>query len=429
MDGNKTLRQIVLIGLSLSAAISVVSAPMFASTVAVGSCQPTKVSFPTIQQAVNAASPGTTVSVCPGSYPEQVMVNKKLILKGFTSGNQGAAIVTSPVGGMVQNATGIYGDPIEAQLFVTGPGITVTVSDLTFDAANSNLDALGCNGDPVGIYFQNASGTITRNSVRNDVLSPSLTGCQGGLGILAESTGTDSVTITFNNVETYQKNGITVDGFGAPGLTTAITSNTIIGQGPTGGAAENSIQLAYGATGSIGSNTLGSDVWTPDVFGDTGDAAAGILVYDSPSVSITSNNVSETQYGIVVESDGSESADNAQITTNVISATHFYDAIDLCNSSNSNVTGNKINGADESGVHVDNTCGNPSLSNTVKSNTINSTCAGVLSGPASGNTISPNTYYNTANLVLTGVDTCTPAPVRGGKRMARAHGRVRPVRP
>jgi parallel beta-helix repeat protein len=415
-------------GFMLASGLLLAASPLFASTIAVGSCQPTKVSFPTIQQAVNAASAGTTISVCPGSYPEQVHITKNLTLKGFTFGNQNAAIITSPVGGMLPNATGIFGDTIEAQVFVQGA--TVTMSDLTMDAANSNLDSLGCSGDPVGIYYQNSNGTITRNSVLNDVLSPGLNGCQGGLGILVESTGVNAVAITFNHVEDYQKNGITVDGPGSTGLTSTITSNTVTGQGPTTGAAENSIQVAYGATATITSNTVGSNIWTPDLFGDTGDAASGILVYASSNVIIKSNNVSQTQYGIVIADDPSFGPGAATITMNTVSATHLYDGIDLCGSNNV-VTSNAINGSDESAIHLDDTCTGASTGNIVKSNTINSACAGVLSGlGASGNTTAPNTYYNASNLQLTGTDTCTPPPASfGEKKQARAHGHFRPVKP
>jgi hypothetical protein len=412
----------------LASGLLLAASPLFGATVAVGSCQPGKTSFATIQQAATAAPSGTTISVCPGIYPEQVTINKSFIIKGFTSGNNGAAIITAPSGGMVQNATGIYGDPIEAQIYAQG-AITVTISDLTLDAANSQLDGLGCAADPVGIYFQNASGTITRNSVINDVLSPGLAGCQGGLGILAESTGNSNVAISLNSVQNYQKNGITVDGFGTSGLTATITSNTIIGQGPTTGAAENSIQVAYGASGSITSNTLGSDVWSPDVFGDTGDAAAGILVFSSPNVNIKSNNISNTQYGIAIVSDSGETADGAIIGSNTISTTHLYDAIDLC-SNNNVVTANKIDGADESGIHLDSSCTGASTGSIVKTNTINSACAGVLVGASSTGTTSPNTYFNVVNLQMPGTDICAPAPTRGSKQGAtKSHGRFRPAKP
>jgi hypothetical protein len=214
------------------------------------------------------------------------------------------------------------------------------------------------------------------------------------------------VAITSNNVANYQKNGITGNGLGTA---VTITSNDVIGQGPTNGAAENSIQIGFGATGSITSNSVGSDVWAPDVYGDTGNAAAGLLVYASPNVAIKSNNVNNTQYGIAVVSDPTYgAADGATLTGNTVSITHLYDGIDLC-SNNNTATGNTVNGSDEAAVHLDDTCTGASTGNTIKSNTFNSACAGVLSGPGASGTTTPNTFYNVVTLQATGA---TPVRLR-----------------
>ena len=63
---------------------------------------------------------------------------------------------------------------------------TATIEDLTVDATN-NLTA--CGQDPIGILYQNASGTITRNNVLHVQVINGF-GCQGGLGIYVESGAT-----------------------------------------------------------------------------------------------------------------------------------------------------------------------------------------------------------------------------------------------
>ena len=415
------LALVMLIGLSGQA---------FSSTVAAGNpaCKPSLVHFATIQLAVNAVPAGSTVDVCPGTYPEQVVINKNLTLQGVADAGHDAAVIVAPGGGLVQNASSLAtGNPIAAQILVQAPATSVKLSNLTVDGSNNGLTA-GCGvPNPMGIYYQNASGTVIRASVLNEVLGAGLTGCQGGLGIFVQSGGggTSTVSITNNNVENYQKNGITGN---EVGTTVTITGNTVIGQGPTSGAAENSIQIGFGATGTITGNTVGSDVWAPDVFGDTGDAAAGVLVYASQSVNITSNNVSNTQYGIALAGDPSSgSADHNIVTKNTVSATHLYDGIDLCGSNNS-ASHNIINGSDESGVHIDDTCTGSATSNTATFNTINSACAGILIGPsASGSTTAPNTYFNVGTLQLSNTDTCTPAlkPVKQSA-VAKALSAARP---
>jgi copper-binding protein NosD len=292
-------------------------------------------------------------------------------VKGIASGNQAAVVITVPNGGLVQNATSLAtGAPIAAQILVQGTA-GVTITNMTVDGANNGVGG-GCGTlDPIGIYYQNASGTITHDSVLNEVLSPADNGCQAGLGIFVQSGngGSSTVTITNNHVTNFQKNGITGN---EVGTSVTITANDVIGQGPTKGAAENSIQIGFGATGSITSNTVGSDVWAPDVFGDTGNAAAGLLVYTSPNVTIKSNNVSNTQYGIAIVSDPTLGvADGAILTSNTVSLTHLYDGIDLC-SNNNKATGNTISGSDESGIHLDDTCPGAGTGNTVTSNKINS---------------------------------------------------------
>ena len=414
--------------LLLGAILLVASAPAFASNVAVGTCKPSLPSFPTIQQAVNSVPPGSTVQVCPGTYAEQVVIGKNLILKGIPAANQGAAVITVPNGGLVQNTVSLAASrPIAAQLLVQAPALAVTVTNLTVDGANNGIS--DCTLNPIGIYYQNASGAITRTSVLNQVLGAGIEGCQSGLGIFVQSgnTGTSTVSITNNHVENYQKNGITGN---EAGTAVTITGNTVIGQGPTNGAAENSIQIGFGATGSIKNNTVGSDVWAPDVFGDTENAAAGLLVYASANVMLAGNNVNNTQFGIGVVSDTNVgNADGAQITKNTVSATHLYDGIDLC-SNNNTVTSNIINGSDESAVHVDDVCTGSSTGNLITKNTINSACAGILSGPgAAGNTTAPNTYYNVRTLRLDGTNVCTPPLAPSRKHAAKPHPRFEAARP
>ena len=43
--------------------------------------------FPTIQAAINAANSGNTIKVLPGTYTEQVSINKNLIIAGSGSCN------------------------------------------------------------------------------------------------------------------------------------------------------------------------------------------------------------------------------------------------------------------------------------------------------------------------------------------------------
>jgi len=389
-----------------------------AGTVAVGTCRSNLVSFSTIQAAVNQSPAHTTIDICPGSYPEQVSINKSLNLTGVTAGPQNSAIVVAPSGGIVQNATDLFdGSGIAAQIFVQR-GTVVHISQLTVDGSNNQI--AGCAPDLVGIYYQNASGTMNYVVARNQALSQADNGCQSGLGIFVESGygsgGSATVTIENSSVHGYQKNGITADG---SATVATISNNDVVGLGPTTGAAENGIQVSDGATGTISGNRVVDDIYSPGTFG-----ASGILVYDSGTLAISGNTVSDTQFGIVVFSDGVLPADNNNITGNHVSATHLDDGIDLC--SNANVAkSNFVFSSDGAGIHIDSTCmesNAPTGNNTtVTGNTINEACAGVLLGNGTGNISSPNTIANVANNRKTG-DSCSAA------LRTRTGARIRPQR-
>lgn len=404
---------------------------LMAASVQVGTCNNGLTSFSTIQSAVNASQARGTVLVCPGTYPEQVVINKALTLEGVTSGTSNAAVVVAPAGGIVPNTTSLAtGNPIAAQILVTETK-DVSISNLTVDGANNGFSSSGCTPvNLVGIFYRNASGEVNRVVAVNHALTGSSIGCQVGLAIFVQSGngGKSTVDISNSHVHNYQKNGITGN---EVGTTVTISGNTVIGQGPTSGAAENSIQIGFGATGKITSNTAIDDIWAPDTISDSGDAASGILIFASPGVTVSRNTVGSTQFGIALISDPTSGpADRGSITENEVSATRIFDGIELCSSSNT-VRDNIVNDSDESGIHVDSSCG-PVANNVVRGNAINSACAGVMVGTGAGsNTIGSNDFFNTRNTVLT-ADQCTPplAAARQLNTLSRARTvRASPARP
>jgi parallel beta-helix repeat protein len=395
--------------------------------IAVGSCDPKLTSLPTISQAVTAIGPNGTIEICPGTYPEQVVITRSMNLTGLSSGNSSYPSITVPNGGLVQNTVDLDGGlPTAAQILITN-GAMVNIKNLTVDGTGNNVQTCGL--DPVGVLFQNASGSIKSSAVLNQVLPAAYTGCQSGLGIYVESGSgnTSTVTIQGNVVQNFDKNGITADD---AGTSATITGNTVIGQGSWGGAAQNSIQVAFGATSKIASNVVGDDIWGPDQLGDTGNAATGILVYDSAGVAITGNTITSTQGGIAVVYDGTAgySADNATIGGNMIANTIFYDGVDLCGAGDATITKNSVNGSANSGIHIDSSCGIATAGNTVSGNTVNSACAGILVGSGSAIPAGSNTLLNTVNQVMTGSDVC---PIGNPVHDTRTKGakRAAPFRP
>ena len=380
-----------------------------ASSVTVGTCSPGGVHFVKIQQAIDAVGPGFIIKICPGTYPEQLSINEQLTLQGIASGNQDGVVITSPSTGLVQNTTSLAtGNAIAAHVWVNGAS-GVNMTNLIVDSAGNNINS--CAPDLIGILYQNSSGTLNRVVTRNQWVGASesdtnFNGCQTGLGIFAQSGsgGTSVLTVINSSVHDYQKNGITGN---ETGTTLNVTNSQVVGQGPTNGAAENGIQIGFGARGSISASSVIDDIWAPDTSSDPGDAAAGILLFDALSggVAVKSNNVGNTQFGIALVTDTAGLDDAETVSGNKVFATRIFDAIDVC-SNNNTIQTNAVTNSSESAIHLDSSCGSTGNNNNVTGNTITDANVGLLKDSGvTGNTVIPNTYF-------TSIKTDPPGNVR-----------------
>lgn len=382
-----------------------------AATVSVGTCVTGGIHFAMIQAAVNGVPAGSTIQVCPGNYPEQVVINKNLTLTGVRSGTAENPVLVIPSGGFVANATSpTSGAPLAAHILVESPATNVTIRYLAVDGTGNNLNAGCSDARLIGIYYQNASGRLNYVVARNQAQDEANFGCAGsaGLGIFVQSAGTSTpatVTIENSTVYGYQKSGIIAN---ETGTTVTINGNSVVGAGPIG-IGQNGIQIGYGATGRIENNIVADDIYNGNPANGT---ASGILIYDSGSMTITGNSVSSTQNGIPIQTDGSQPDNDNTVTNNLVTNTQLGDGIDLCSNGNT-VTSNTVFTSGQSGIHLDSSCAS-AISNTstgnnnvVSRNIVNDACAGILLGSGTGNTVSTtNTLANVANTTLAG-DTCT----------------------
>ena len=243
--------------------------PASARSLQVGTCT-AKSNFGTIQSAVDAAAAGDTVVVCPGDYPEEVTITKALTLRGING--KPLPRITIPAGGAVANTTRMNGKSTAAQVLVS-PATTadVTIANIIVDGSGNNITSCGL--ELIGIYYRNAGGTVYNSTAQNQLLPPGYQGCQSGQGIFVENEtpGTDAITVKRNTVTNFNKNGITFNRAAAVG---EITQNTVVGIGPTDQIAQNGIQVGFGATAKVISNTVKNLVYTPATTG-----SAGILMY------------------------------------------------------------------------------------------------------------------------------------------------------
>jgi hypothetical protein len=330
--------------------------------------------FPTIQAGVDAASPGATVRVCPGTYPEQVTIAKPLKLRGEN------AVVIEP-SSVTANATGTASGQAIAAIVLVQNATDVDIDNVTVDGTNNGVG--GCSPDLVGILYQNASGEVNHAAVRDVKLSASLNGCQSGDAILVQSGGGQMSVVNVSNssVHDYQKNGITAN---ESGTQVQIDHNVVTGLGATNGAAQNGIQIGFGAAGAITRNTVANNVWAPCTAQSCTTTAIGILVVQSDGVTVQNNKEAVSQVGIAIN------ANHAQVNNNQVSDSMVADGIDLIGSDN-DAASNTITHSDNAAVFIS---GND---NTVEQNTINEAAFGVLKVSGSqGNVIANNNSFNTA---------------------------------
>jgi hypothetical protein len=139
---------------------------------------------------------------------------------------------------------------------------------------------------------------MTNDIVTGMNLPSDLFGCQQGQGVYVT---TDSgqpdasvVHMTSDNVNNYDKNGITCDD---PGTVCTIANTTVTGIGSTPAIAQNGIQI-WGASG-----TLTVDTVTANTYDGPDFAASGVLVGDPYTLSLKHNFVTDNDSNVYVIQD------------------------------------------------------------------------------------------------------------------------------
>ena len=330
--------------------------------------------FITIQEAVTQVPAGSTINVCPGTYPEQVVISQPVTLRGVSYGGQSQVVIAMPSTPLAQTSSIYFSSvsSVAAQVQVTaGP---VNISNITVDGT---AESSNCPSDSYyfGIFYSSgSSGTVDEVEARNQNCNPL------GVGIGAEngSGATESVTIENSNTNAASTIGIYACSEESPStLSASIKSNNITGSeygillpcpGVTGSisgnvinAVENSVGVSTSSPATVSGNTVigpanGVGISAnaaPDILDNTIQGAAwGVYLYAAGT--ITSNHIlNSVGYGVFFGS----SVTGATVKSNTIT--------------NNTITGDPI------GIEL--YCN----ANTVSGNTINSVTTGLGAVPAS----------------------------------------------
>jgi parallel beta-helix repeat protein len=228
---------------------------------------------------------GGTVHVAAGTYAEQLTIAQNVTIVG--AGSTKTIIEPSSV----PNADTDTDSPTPQYAIVdVTSGSTASLQSLTVNGAAASGQFTGCGDDFVGVYFHDASGSLSSVDVTNIELTAALFGCQDGLGVYvatdAASTTPSIVAMSHVSVTNYDKNGITCDDIGT---VCSITNSVVTGIGPTALIAQNGVQV-FGASARIVDNEITANNYTnPNPAAIY--ASIGVEVINAANLTVSGNSI------------------------------------------------------------------------------------------------------------------------------------------
>jgi len=241
--------------------------------------------YSTINKAVSMARDGATVKIDAGTYTEQVMVGKNVNITGF---DRTKTIIQAPAS--LTSVTWKSANPI---IYVFGNANTVNISKITVDGNNGrSVTAF------IGVLYYEANGEFTNSRITGIHNAGSYSGDQTGHAYyathIADATLTQSISITGNSIDDYQKGGIYVR---EPGTVATISNNTVTGQNTPGINTQVGIMVMLGASGTINGNLVTNNILNKVEHPHT-NMATGIWLYKASNCTVGTNNLSGNEIGL-----------------------------------------------------------------------------------------------------------------------------------
>lgn len=335
-------------------AVLLATLPVSAATVVVGTCRPKYPSYPTISQALTSVPAGSTVLVCPGSYPEQITITQAVTLQGLIDANAGRAVITVPPGspsgpGLQVNVSSQFTQtflggtlPFAAQVLVESPA-QVVISDITVDGNGGDMGCASSNIWLAGIFYNSSSSlTLNRIATRNQLDE----GCGNGIWIEGSTAPSQIVRVLNSSVHDFDYAGILA---GTQGLDSSLAVN-IAGNFVFRGSGSSSSYGTAGIASDFVSGTVASNIVTGGSTGIFNLSSAPVMVVKYNTVADMSTGISTGYDGGILQhnqiSNTSTAIDlesnNATATYNLIKNAHV--GIEF-NCDSDTVTGNNLNDA------------------------------------------------------------------------------------
>lgn len=249
-------------------------------------------SFATIQGAVNAVSPGTAIKVCPGTYSEQLVIEKGVKISALESTESVTVKLPATIAAATGGPCAKSGEEETEVVVCTSEavGLTKLVIDARFPAET-------CKSDRYGIYVGGGAKLTAKYDVILGAGASPVNGCPGvGLQIgnapapgqsgrvAPEQVG--QARLVTCSIEEYTSDGIVAEGAGSK---VAAVKTSVEG----GGAhATVGVQIREGATGSVKYSTIRKNT-------DAGRNGTGVILHHAaPTVVLYKNDIDENGRGL-----------------------------------------------------------------------------------------------------------------------------------
>jgi len=296
--------------------------------------------YRTINEALVFAGDGDDINVCPGLYEEQVVLTRRLRLRGLPAGSNRPVVKPAA---LAESRTALFGSqgPIAAGIIVDVDQVKIEGLDLDL----TETDLIGCAPVSAGIYMQNASGSI--EDVRVSGPAGGGSQCESGIGLLIEGGeegeivgeplfGRAIVSVSNSEFSGYQKAGIV-----ALGEETLLKARNVALEGPgtVGGSAPNGVDIGLLAKARISDITITGHRSSGDKMG------AGLLATSAKRVKFRDVTVLDADTGAFIV------GDRQKVLSSRFGDIRF-DGIVLLGERNK-VKGNSIENSSVSGVFID----------------------------------------------------------------------------